>query len=142
MELTPAEKNLKNLLQTWMLILGSAGVFFLFFGNQLLISINKVSTRFFPKLPLINEPSEFFWLTLTLSLMVVLIFLCYWAQKDIRRNIDFVIPFLISKFVSTFFFFVFYFKQGYSLAYLVGVISDGSMFLITFYFYKKVKWET
>lgn len=142
MSLTPAQNRLKILLQIWMICFLGSTVVFLFFGNGLLEAINNVSTGLTPALPLIPLPDEKFWLTLTLSLMTTLIFLCYWGQRDIQKNLSAVVPLLVSKFASTLFFFIFLITEGRSLAYFVGVVTDGSIFLITYAFYQKVKKET
>lgn len=139
MPLTPAESRLKALLQFWMLAFLGSTVVFCFFGKELLNRFNQISSTFFPTLPLIALPQEKFWLVLTLSLMVTLIFLCYWGQKNIQKNISALPPILISKFTSTFFFFVFFLMESHSLAYFIGMLVDGSVFLITYYFYKKVR---
>ncbi|MBI4411397.1 MAG: hypothetical protein HY541_02810, partial [Deltaproteobacteria bacterium] len=93
---------------------------FLFFGGELLSKINRISERFFPALPLLPPAQEKFWLVLTLSLMITLVFLCYWGQIDIARHFFVVPPILVSKFVSTFFFFVFFVFGERALAYFVG----------------------
>ena len=114
-------------------------VVFLFFGAELLAKINQVSVKFFPALPLLSPSQERFWLVLTLSLMITLIFLCYWGQKDIVKHLFVVVPILVSKFVSTFFFFVFFVFSERTLAYFVGLATDGVIFLVTWYFYRQTK---
>lgn len=135
------ETQLKILLQIWMITFLSAAVVFLFYGNTLLQRINDISIKLTPSLSLINLPQEKFWMTLTLSLMVTLVFLCYLGQKNIRQNHNVVLPILVSKFVSSFFFFVFFITVSHSLAYLVGLFVDGSIFLITYFAYDRWKTE-
>lgn len=138
---TPAQNRLKFLLQVWMICFLGASVVFLFFGNNLLESINALSLKISPSLEPIPLAHEKFWLTLTMSLMITLIFLCYWAQKDIQKNLFAVVPVLVSKFASTLFFFFFLITDNRSLAYFVGVVVDGSIFLITYFLYQKVRKE-
>src|SRR3989338_1825116 len=106
MELTRNEYNLKRLLQIWMGFFLAGAVMFLFFGRALFGTINHFSAFLFPSLPVISLEEQNFWLTLTTSLMVTLIFLTYLAQKDIRANFAFIAPILLSKFVSSGLFFV------------------------------------
>jgi len=137
--LTKEERNLRKLLQLWAVLLTGCTLVFLFGGNFLLSTINEISARFnlpFVQLPL---PVENFWMTLTLSLMTLLIFLSIAGAKDIRGNRITVPAILVSKFASSFFFFFFFMKSSRSLAYLVGLFTDGSMFLVTYYFYSKLR---
>jgi len=46
-------------------------------------------------------PSERFWLTLSLSMMLMLVVCCTLGARDIRRNQDMCIPIIFSKFCST-----------------------------------------
>ena len=71
--------------------------------------------------------------------MVTLVFMCYLGQKDIKKNILIVPPLLVSKFISTFFFFVFFILVSRCFAYFIGMVVDGSIFLITYAFYREVK---
>ena len=139
--LTKAQKNLKILMQAWMIILLGAGVIFLSQGNQLLIKMNSLSAGYTPNLPLLPIPVEKFWLTLTISLMTVLIAIAYLSQKDIRRSKSLIELFLLSKFVSTLFFVIFFITDTRAFAYVIGVLSDGLMFLTTYWFYQAVKKE-
>ncbi len=139
MQLTNNESRLKALLQFWMVAFLGSTVVFCFFGNELLNRFNQLSSRFSPTLPLIAIPQEKFWLVLTTSLMITLVFLCYSGQKDIQKNISVVPPILVSKFVSTFFFFAFFILVSRCLAYFIGMVVDGSVFLLTYSFYRAVK---
>jgi hypothetical protein len=138
MENSLYELQLKRLLQIWMVVFLGAAIMFLFLGRHMLDSINSFSSRLFPSLPIIALPEENFFLTLTTSLMVTLIFLCYLAQKDIQKNLQFVVPVLLSKFVSAFFFFTFLLREK-ALAYFVGLLTDGSIFFITYFVYWRVR---
>ncbi|MBX7148207.1 hypothetical protein K1X76_03915 [bacterium] len=135
----PSVNRLKNLLKFWMFAFLGSSIVFLFFGDRLLTTINAIGLRVAPHLGMLPMPSEHFWLTLTMSLMFTLVFLCYLGQKDILKNHVVVPPILLSKFVSTTFFMIFFLTYQKSFAYLVGVLSDGPIFLITYLFYSKAK---
>ncbi|MBI2339805.1 MAG: hypothetical protein HYU99_05510 [Deltaproteobacteria bacterium] len=139
--MSPAFNRLRVLLQIWMILFLGATVVFLFFGNDLLSKINQLSARLFPSLPLVAVPQEKFWLTLSLSLMITLVFLCGWAQKDVAKNLAVVPVLLVSKFTSTFFYFIFFLVHERTLAYFVGLMTDGAIFLITWIFYGRAQKE-
>ncbi len=131
--------HLRNLLQIWMFFFLALGVFFLFYGNNLLEQLNLVSQKLNLPLELLPVSQDNFWLASSLSSIVVLVFLCYWGQKNIRENIVSVEVMLLSKFTSTFFFFYFFVSNVKALAYLLGMGIDGLIFLSTYYFYQKAK---
>ncbi len=124
------------MLRVWMVLLLGATVIFLFHGNALIGILNDLAPVRSLSLVLLPLPVEKFWLALALSLMVTLVFLCYWGQKDIQKNHQAVVPFLISKFASTFFYFVFFAAVLPTFAYFVGMIADGLMFLATYFVYR------
>ncbi|MDO8519524.1 MAG: hypothetical protein Q7T11_05115 [Deltaproteobacteria bacterium] len=137
MPLNSAEQKLKRLLQLW-IVLFSAATFVFYFGQHFLFrTLNDLSFHLSSSLKPIPLPTERFWLSLTMSLMITLVFLCYQAQKDIRTHLKLVAALLVSKFASTLFFFVSFVLDERYGAYLVGIFVDGSIFLITTYFYQK-----
>lgn len=138
MPLTSKERHLRTLLQFWMVAFLGTSVVFFFFGQKFLITVNNLTTSYLPSLAPISILEHRFWLCLVMSLMLTLVFMAYWAQKDIRQNIGFVLPILVSKFVSTFFYFISFLTLSHAGAYLLGLSTDGLVFLITFYFYVRV----
>lgn len=134
--MTPWGLKLRLMLRIWMVLLTAATVIFLLHGNGLIDQINNLApTTIFPFV-LLPLPVERFWLALALSLMATLVFLCYWGQKDVRNNHHAVVPFLASKFASTFFYFAFFAAVLPAFAYFVGMIADGLMFLATYFVYR------
>jgi hypothetical protein len=141
--LTRHEKQLVLLLKIWIFCFAGGGLYFLLFQNVLIKQINFFSSDILKlNLPLHPESPDKFWLALTLSMMATITALSYIAQKDIRKNIGYVIPLLIAKFVSTFFFILFFFIHINSLAYIVGALTDGPIFIITLVFYIRAKKST
>lgn len=137
--LTPSENRLKILLQIWMIVFLGAAVIFLFHGQTLLNEFNRITDLFHLPFEPLPQASEKFWLALSLSLMITLVFLCYWGQKDIHTNHFVVVPILVSKFTSTFFYFVFLVSSHRALAYFIGCVADGFVFLVTYSFYHNLK---
>ncbi len=78
-------------------------------------------------------------MVLTLSLMGTLIYMCFKSQQDIKNCDIYIKPILVSKFLSTFFFFYFFLTHQKSLAYFAGMLIDGSVFLITYFFYRAAR---
>lgn len=141
--LTRQEKHLAILLRIWAACFTVGGLYFLFFQNTLIQQINYISSDVLKlNFSLLPESTEKFWLALTISMMATITVLSCIAQKDIRKNIGYVIPLLISKFVSTLFFVLFFFLHIKSLAYIVGALTDGPIFVITLIFYLRAKSPT
>lgn len=135
--LTSEERGLKKLLQLWMVVFFIAGSIFVFFPNTIVESLNKIAFKIAPSLPLLPLSQDRFWIVLMFSLMITLTFLCYAAQDDLKRRKDLVQFILISKITSTLFFFLFFFIDRMSLAYVFGGLVDGSIFLVTLAFYSR-----
>jgi len=132
--LTPAER----LFRLWMLIsavmFGFAVPFFLLAGVHIVRVINAISAKIIPALPLYPLPpgglEGAFWRVLSVSMMAMLTWACCMIYKDVRRNGRIVVIVLLSKFCST----ACYsglFLSGHYLAYLVGALTDGPIFLLT-----------
>jgi len=139
MNLSPPEKLLVALLRFWVLAFGITTLIFLFWQVPFLDTINNISATYTPALLPIALPQEKFYLVLTLSLMTTLVVMCLWGQANIRKNHWVLPPILVSKFTSTFFFFIFFIFFQKSLAYMVGIMSDGFVFLVTYFIYNKAK---
>lgn len=139
--MTPSQKKLKVLLQVWMLAFTATTVIFIFFAGNFLTLINQISLNWFGSLPLLPLPVHNFWLVLTISLMTTLVYLCYLAEDDLAGRLILLKPILVSKFVSTIGFFAYFVFHVKALAYLVGIVSDGFVFMLTFIFYSKVMAE-
>ena len=137
--LTAPEKKLVYLLRFWILAFGINTLIFIFWHTPLVELINEISLRLTPALLPTPLPQEKFYFVLSLSLMFTLIYMCLIGQANIRIN-QWVIPaILVSKFTSTFFFFVFFLFYQKSLTYMVGTLTDGFVFLVTYFVYQKAK---
>ena len=132
-ELTRAE----GALRVWMLIcailFGFAVPFFLFGGVWIVPAINAISARIC-SLPLYALPESgmegAFWRVLGVSMMAMLTWVCVAASVDVRRNCRLVPIMLVSKLCSTLCY-LGLFIAFHPLAYLVGVLTDGPIFLVT-----------
>lgn len=138
---TPAQKKLILLLRLWVVLFGLAGASFYLIPDQLFTLLNTVSQKFFPSAGLNTHGTDRFWLSLCMSLMVTLTFICYMAQKNIEANLGLVLALLVSKFASTLFFFMSFMIYDRLGAYLIGLLTDGIIFLITYAFYQRVRRE-
>lgn len=132
-QFTPAEKRFRvwMLISAWMYAI--SGAFFFVAGFQIAPFVNQISSRFLP-LPLYplpsGEPEGAFWLALSLSMMAMITYICRAANLDPRKNGRLVPVLLISKFCSTAFYLYYFASQG-QLAYLVGALTDGPLFIAT-----------
>jgi len=120
-------------ISAWMYAL--AGLCFLFGGGLIVSSVNTLSLRFFPTLPVYPLPGPApegkFWLVLSLSMMAMITYISRAAYLDLRRNGRLVPILLLSKFCSSMFYLIFFATSG-QLVHLVGLLTDGPLFLITF----------
>jgi len=127
-------------LRTWMIIsaviYAVGGLSFLLGQNRLLENLNRASQLLFrDRLPLIPLSTEKFWLALVNSMMLMLVVISIFAAADIEKYYMMVTVILFSKaFSSIQYLLMFIFGKRY-LAYLVGFLSDGPLFLVTLFFF-------
>ncbi|HOV75837.1 MAG TPA: hypothetical protein P5318_04990 [Candidatus Hydrogenedentes bacterium] len=130
---TPAERVFRG----WMLI--SAGMYalgaaaFLVIGASIPGVINAISRYTLP-LPLYPMPTDApegaFWRILSVSMMAMLTWISVQAYRDPRRHGNMIPILLLSKTCSTACYTVFFIRHGH-LAYMVGFLTDGPIFLVT-----------
>ncbi len=102
---------------------------------EIINAVSDILNLPFDFLPL---PSEKFWFTLSISMMYMIAFCSFYASLS-EKNVPAWPAVIISKGVSTFFFIVFFFYDVMALAYIVGVIVDGPLFLIATLAWTKYK---
>ncbi len=135
--LTHDEKRLQSVLRLWGLVFSIVGIGFAFASDWIIGLINLVSIKLAPQSPLLPVTGEHFWLALTVSMMATISALCFYAQQDPRRKKEMVVCLLVSKLTSTVFFLLYYFIYLPSFGFLVGALTDGSIFIVTFLLYKR-----
>lgn len=130
--LAPAERWMR----TWMLLsawtYGLAVPFFLFFGGWIVPVVNWIAVRILP-LPSYEPASGVegaFWRVLSVSMMVMLTWASVQVYRDVRGRLFVVQVILFSKACSTLCYLGFFLTHG-AFAYLVGVITDGPIFMVT-----------
>lgn len=133
---TSQENQLRRLMQVWMILFGIGALAFLFGGDQILKNGNRIGDLFgMTPMPM---PTERFWLSLTVSMMVTITALSFYIQRDVVVNKKITSFLLISKLTSTLVFLFFFFADHPYFNYLLGsVFCDGPIFLITFIFYRR-----
>ena len=127
-------------LRTWMIIsavmYAVGGASFLLGQNLLLENTNRISALLFrDRFPLMPLSTEKFWLTLTGSMMLMLVALCVYAAVDPARYSAMVVVVLLSKAFSTSQYLFYFVKEKRYFGYIVGVLTDGPLFLVTLYFF-------
>jgi hypothetical protein len=131
--LTKAERIFRG----WMLVSAlvyACGVPIFFFGGGLIVRmINAVSARLLP-LPLYPLPPDgaegAFWRVLGVSMMAMLTWACFAIARDVRQRHWLVSIILLSKACSTGSYLLLFAVDHY-LAYLVGALTDGPIFVAT-----------
>lgn len=133
-KLLPAERAFR----TWMLlsaIMFAFAVPFFFLGGVWIVPvINAISSHLCP-LPLYPLPPDgmegAFWRVLAVSMMTMLTWSCWKIYSDVRRYNHLTPIILLSKCCSTSLYLVL-FASHHHLAYLIGALTDGPIFLLTF----------
>ncbi|MBW7863921.1 MAG: hypothetical protein H3C30_05840 [Candidatus Hydrogenedentes bacterium] len=132
--LTRAERTLSlwMLLSAWTYAFGA--VFFFLAGKHISAVINYIAERLLPFLPLYPLPDAVaegaFWRVLSVSMMAMLAWVCFNVRTDVRGRVWLVPVVLLSKCCSTSCYFLLFIGHP-CLAYLVGVLTDGPIFLVT-----------
>ncbi len=131
--LLPAERAFR----TWMLLSALAFAFavpFFFFGGVWIVPIINAVSKRVCSLPLYPLPSDgmegAFWRVLGVSMMTMLTWTCWKIYSDVRRCNHMTPIILLSKCCSTSLYLVLFASDHY-LAYLIGAITDGPIFLLT-----------
>jgi hypothetical protein len=119
------------LISAWMY--GLAGLQFLFLGGHAGWFFNQIS-HVLSRLPLYplppNQLEGGFWRVLAVSMMAMITWICVMTYRGIRGSHSLVPVLLLSKISSTCQYIAFY-QTHHELAYLMGALSDGPLFLIT-----------
>jgi len=129
-------RQLKALFQFWMALFGFGALVFFVFPDRVIATLNQ-SAKFMSFLQPMRLAGDYFWLPLAVSLMVVLTFLCYLCVRDIENAQAYVLTVLLSKSTSSLVFFFFYIRAGFEAPFFWGSLTDGLIFLVTFWFYKR-----
>jgi len=133
LELTRPERRLRGWMLICVIMFGPAVPFFLFGGAWIAPVINAISARICP-LPLYPLPEAgpegAFWRVLGVSMMAMLTWVCVAVFVDVRRNCRLTPIVLVAKLCSTACY-LGLFIAYHPLAYLVGALTDGPIFLVT-----------
>ncbi len=131
--LFPAERAFRAWMLVSALTFAFAVPFFLFGGVFIVPAVNFVSAHVCP-LPLYPLPQDgmegAFWRVLAVSMMAMLTWACWKIYRDVRLHADLTPIVLVSKCCSTSMYLALFASHHY-LAYLVGALTDGPIFLVT-----------
>ena len=134
--MSPETRRLQSLFKFWTLLFG-AGALIFFLLPQYVVKVLNFGTGTSSFLAPVPEGDPLFWLPLAVSLMVTLTFMCSQISKDPLKFRMLVLAVLVSKATSSITYFFFYIRHGYQAPFLWGTLCDGSIFIITYYFFKK-----
>ena len=136
----PERELLRRVLRIYQILFAGTVLVFLLFPPELIKVMNWFSGVFGDLLEPLPPTVERFWLTLTISLMVTLIAICHFAQRDIDQAKGYIQLILISKFTSSLFYLLFYYFSLNTLAYMIGFFTDGTIFILTLVLYLRAKY--
>lgn len=135
--MTREENQLRILMRLWTFLFASGAVAFLLFGDWILLGGNRLASEVLRlSLPPMPQPTERFWLALTVSMMMTIAMIAYYVQKDVRTNMALTSFLLVAKLTSTSVLLSAFFWDRPYFNYLLGsVFCDGPIFVITLVFY-------
>jgi uncharacterized protein (DUF362 family) len=112
------------------------GWMFILLPDTILIWANRLSEFLVgPRLPPIPVTGGHFWTALAFSMMMTITAICIAGQYNIRKNRNLLIMLLISKAASSLSGFSLFFGEHAYFAYLAIGLVDGSLCLLSLYFY-------
>jgi hypothetical protein len=133
-KLLPAERAFRMWMLISALMFGFAVPFFFFGGAWIVPVINFISGHLcsLPPYPLPPDGMEgAFWRVLGVSMMTMLTWASWKIFQDVRRYSHLTPIILLSKCCSTSLYLVL-FASDHHLAYLIGALTDGPIFVLTF----------
>lgn len=136
------ELRLRRLLRLWAVIFAAVAGIQIIQPGLLVEWLNLLATYCQWQGPALPVSETRFYSSLGVSLLVVLIVLCWRASQDVKRRGGYVRLLLLSKWVSTGGYLFAFLVEGAYFAYLVGAIADGSIALITYALYRRVSFST
>lgn len=137
---TKQERSLLTLIRILMVLFLLATILFIIAPNWTLDYLSAIGRGIFGfSEPPIKLGQEHFWLVLAIAYLSSLTYICFIAQNDFLRNMDYMGIVIFSKLVSTIGFAICFFKFDYRFFYLVGLLIDGLIFLLTLFYYNAAK---
>lgn len=134
--LTKQERSFLAIIRIWMILFFLATILFIILPDTTLNYLTAIGRGIFGwSEPTITLGAERFWCVLTIALLATLTYLCFEAQRDFLRNIDYAKFIIVAKFVSTVGFVGCLIFYEHRFFYLVGALVDGLIFSITWYYY-------
>jgi hypothetical protein len=137
---TKQERSLLTFIRILMVLFFLAALLFIIAPSWTLNYLSAVGRGIFGfREPPLILGQEHFWLVLAIAYLSALTYICFIAQNDFLRNMDYMVIVIFSKLVSAIGFTVCFFRFDYRFFYLVGILVDGLIFLLTWYYYNAAK---
>lgn len=133
--MTKEERHLKIFMGISAATYFVVGFAFALAPRYILETINLLSRLVVPGLEEMPISVEKFWLSMTFSMMMTIATLSYMTHLNVRKNKGYIIPLMISKSASAVSALCFFLFSAKYFAYLIIFITDGSIFLVTLFFY-------
>ncbi len=80
-----------------------------------------------------------FWLVLAVGYTSLLTYVCFIAQNDFLRNMEYLKIIIFGKFITAVGFIICFFNYDYVFYYLVGAVVDSLLFILTLHYYHAAK---
>lgn len=127
-------------MRCWAVVFTAMAVVLAFFPERLVMTLNDIGAHWFHwDDPVLAPPTDRFFSILSASLLVILALLAYGASQDLRHRLSAVRAILVAKLVSSALYALAFFTIARTCAYGIGVVADGMIFAITYYYYRRVR---
>lgn len=134
------ERRLRALMRCWAVVFTAMAVVLAFFPERLVVTLDDVGAHWFHwGDPVLTPPADRFFSILSASLLVILALLAYGASQDLRHHLSAVRAILVAKLVSSALYTLAFFTITSTFAYGIGAVADGTIFLVTYYYYRRVR---
>lgn len=127
-------------MRCWALVFAAMAIVLAFFPERLVVTLNGIGEHWFHwGDPILTPPTDRFFSTLSASLLVLLALLAYGASQDLRHRLSAVRAILVAKLVSSTLYALAFFTATRAFAYGAGAVTDGAIFAVTYYYYRRAR---
>lgn len=134
--LTKQERSFIALMRVWAVVFFAAGAIFALAPDYLTDYIANIGSGLLNwHSPELRIGENKFWLVLAVTLLFALSYTSAISQRNTLRNIGYSRVVIFAKLVSSIGFGVCFFISDRHFVYLVASVTDGIIFVVTWYFY-------
>ncbi|MBI4365629.1 MAG: hypothetical protein HY543_02305 [Deltaproteobacteria bacterium] len=133
------ERRLKALMRLWAVLFFGMAIVQAFYPTRLVAWVNAIGTWLGWTGPTLQAPPDRFFSSLAVALLVLLAILAYNAATDLKRRLSAVRAILVAKVVSATAYLFAYLTDAPHFAYIAGIVADGGIAAITYYYYRRAR---